>query len=184
VADARSDSATHWHAVANAVNSATLLDTDSRYPYPPKTARPVGSMAQTNAERSPLMSRYWLIRCYARLRQTTLSRQYRNFPAIHPRYIPSGSVATLSICMRVLHASQTTCNIPEQHHMTASQVFATFTKNALAAQGIRLTNAIKRNTIYHHSRDTKVLATSIIIALVAQGVQARTTLLTQRNRIA
>ena len=39
VADGRSDSATHWHAAANAVNSATLLDADPRYPYPPKTTR-------------------------------------------------------------------------------------------------------------------------------------------------
>jgi hypothetical protein len=32
VADARPDTATNWHAAAKAVNSATLLDTDPRYP--------------------------------------------------------------------------------------------------------------------------------------------------------
>ena len=47
VADGRSDSATHWHAAANAVNSATLFDTDPRYPYPPKTPRPKGLTACT-----------------------------------------------------------------------------------------------------------------------------------------
>jgi hypothetical protein len=39
VADGTPDSATHWHAAANAVSSATLLDTDPRYPYPPKMTR-------------------------------------------------------------------------------------------------------------------------------------------------
>jgi hypothetical protein len=78
---------------------------------------------------------------------TAVSQFPCNTPPIYPIRDGEGSVATLSICMRVLHASQTTCNIPEQHHMIASLVFATFTENALAAQDIPLTNSIQRNSI-------------------------------------
>ena len=64
-ADAMSDSATHWQAVAKAVNSATLLDIA---PDNHICQRRRALMGLWRTRRRSLVWRYRWIRCYARLR--------------------------------------------------------------------------------------------------------------------
>jgi hypothetical protein len=95
VADARPDSATHWHAAANAVNSATLLDTDPRYPYPPKTTRPNGSMAHTPKPANVAVLADPLLRAAPSNHTFTAVSQFPcNIPPIYPIRDGKGIVGT------------------------------------------------------------------------------------------
>jgi hypothetical protein len=71
------------------VNSATLLDTDPRYPYPPKTTRPDGSTAHT-----PKLADVAVL-AEPLLRESPSNHTFTavtNYPAIHYRHSPSDMV--------------------------------------------------------------------------------------------